>query len=64
MRDKERDFLSSKIIQTNKLDTYNSSVNSDIKYQNFRICPIKIYAVPEHGGDGRAQHFTLCRKQL
>ena len=38
----------------NKLDTYNSSVNSHIKYQNLAPLPLK-HAVPESRVDGRAK---------
>ena len=57
-------FFTVKNIQSNKLDTYNSSANSDIKYQNFKSSPIKIRATAEPGVDVRDQNFTLYRKQL
>ena len=38
-----------------KLNTYSVSVNSVIKFQDFKTCLSKTYAVPGPGGDRRAK---------
>ena len=39
------------------MDTYDSSVHSYTKNQNFKTPPIKLYAVPDSGVDGRGQNL-------
>ena len=61
---KELLFFMAKNISSNKLDTYNSLANSDIKYQDFKPSAIKIYTVPEPGVDGRGQNLHYVKNSF